>query len=92
LNVTDGVLARGTRVLVLFTTNEERGRLHPAITRPGRCLSVIEFDAFSPEEASRWLSGRPVPGPMTLAELYQARSEPGQPVARRAQVSAGQYL
>jgi hypothetical protein len=93
LNVTDGVLARGTRVLVLFTTNEERGRLHPAITRPGRCLSVIEFDAFSSDEAGRWLdTNSPTAGPMTLAELYEARSNPDHPPTRRAPVTAGQYL
>ena len=93
LNVTDGVLARGTRVLVLFTTNEERGRLHPAITRPGRCLSVVEFDAFSPAEASRWLGDdEPARGPMTLAELYEARSNPDRPAQRRTPVTAGQYI
>lgn len=93
LNVTDGVLARGTRVLVLFTTNEERGRLHPAITRPGRCLSVIEFDAFSPDEAGRWLGAPgPTAGPRTLAELYDQRANPQQPVQRRPPVAAGQYL
>jgi hypothetical protein len=93
LNVTDGVLARGSRVMVLFTTNEERGRLHPAITRPGRCLSVIEFGAFSPVEAGRWLGGnRQASGSMTLAELYEARSAPDQEVPRRPAVGAGQYL
>jgi hypothetical protein len=93
LNVTDGVLARGSRVLVLFTTNEERGRLHPAITRPGRCLSVIEFDAFSPDDAGHWLGAvGPTQGPLTLAELYEARSNPDHPPTRRAPVTAGQYL
>jgi hypothetical protein len=93
LNVTDGVLARGTRVLVLFTTNEERGRLHPAVTRPGRCLSVIEFDAFDPDDAGRWLgNGRSASGPMTLAELYEARDVPDLVVSGRRVVPSGQYL
>lgn len=93
LNVTDGVLARGTRALVLFTTNEARGRLHPAITRPGRCLSVIEFGAFSAEEAGQWLgTDRPTAGQMTLAELYEARSNPDRPAIRQTAVTAGQYL
>jgi hypothetical protein len=93
LNVTDGVLARGTRVLVLFTTNEERGRLHPAITRPGRCLSVLEFDAFTPTEAGQWLDTNQTPSsPMTLAELYQARNSADGIVAQRTPVTAGQYL
>lgn len=93
LNATDGVLARGTRVLVLFTTNEERGRLHPAITRPGRCLSVIEFGAFDSHEAGNWLGdGDLTPSPMTLAELYQARLFPEQTRPTRSPISAGQYL
>jgi hypothetical protein len=93
LNATDGVLARGTRVLVLFTTNEERGRLHPAITRPGRCLSVIEFGAFNPQEAGNWLGGGgPMPDPMTLAELYEARNFPEQAKPVRSALRAGQYL
>lgn len=93
LNVTDGVLARGTRVLVLFTTNEERGRLHPAITRPGRCLSVIEFGAFDSREAGHWLGNNgPAAGPKTLAELYETRSLPEQERVVRPALRAGQYL
>jgi hypothetical protein len=93
LNVTDGVLARGSRVLVLLTTNEERGRLHPAITRPGRCLSVVEFNAFDPTEAGHWLAqDAPTTDPMTLAELYEARDNPKRAGARAASVRAGQYL
>lgn len=93
LNVTDGVLARGTRALVLFTTNEDRGRLHPAITRPGRCLSVVEFGAFSPAKAGQWLHSNQAPSsPMTLAELYEARISPDGVVTQRAPVTAGQYL
>jgi hypothetical protein len=93
LNVTDGVLARGSRVLVLLTTNEERGRLHPAITSPGRCLSVVEFNAFDPTEAGHWLAqDAPTTGPMTLAELYEARDNPKRAGARGVSVTAGQYL
>jgi hypothetical protein len=38
-NLTDGLLGQGVKVLVCITTNEELGRLHPAVTRPGRCLA-----------------------------------------------------
>jgi hypothetical protein len=79
-------------VLVLFTTNEERGRLHPAITRPGRCLSVVEFDAFTPGDAGRWLGTGPTSGPMTLAELYEARSGTDRSLTGRTPVTSGQYL
>ena len=75
LNATDGILGQGTRTLVLLTTNDQVGRLHPAVTRPGRCLMVSEFRRFDVDEAARWLGdgfARPT-DPMTLAELYAVR-------------------
>lgn len=76
LNAVDGLLGQGSRVLLLITTNEELGTLHPAVTRPGRCASQIEFLPLSSEEAALWLSshghGRSgiVNGSRTIAELY----------------------
>ena len=72
LNLCDGILGHGLRVLVLLTTNEDVGRLHPAITRPGRCLSQIAFEPLSAAEARRWLGGDGIAPeePMTLAELF----------------------
>jgi hypothetical protein len=74
LNVTDGILGQGTRTLVLITTNEPVGRLHPATRRPGRCLADIEFKALSVAEANAWLAARGrerrVDSPATLAELF----------------------
>jgi hypothetical protein len=55
LNVVDGLIGQGLRVLVLVTTNELLRALHPAVARPGRCVATIEFVAFSPEEADAWL-------------------------------------
>lgn len=55
LNLVDGIVGQGLRVLVLVTTNEPLGRLHPAVARPGRCAARIEFEPFSPEEAHAWL-------------------------------------
>ena len=37
LNVVDGLIGQGLQVLVLVTTNEPLRRLHPAVSRPGRC-------------------------------------------------------
>jgi hypothetical protein len=82
LNLCDGILGHGLRVLVLLTTNEDVGRLHPAITRPGRCLSQVEFASFSPAQAHDWLGRPPLAPerPMTLAELYALReSRPATP-------------
>jgi hypothetical protein len=74
LNVADGLLGQGTRTLILITTNEPVGRLHPAARRPGRCLADIEFVAFPPAEANAWLAAhghtRRVQKPTPLAELF----------------------
>jgi hypothetical protein len=76
LNVTDGLLGQGTRTMLLITTNEPVGRLHPATRRPGRCLTDIEFTALSRDEANAWLAAhgheRRVEGPTPLAELFGA--------------------
>jgi hypothetical protein len=73
LNLSDGILGQGHRTLILLTTNEELHRLHPALTRPGRCLAVIEFAKFEPGEARQWLDGTIATpaAPSTLAELYE---------------------
>lgn len=73
LNLTDGLLAQGRKVLIGLTTNEPISRLHPAVVRPGRCLAQIEVGPLDPAEAQRWL-GRPVGRAATLAELYALKS------------------
>lgn len=75
LNLCDGLLGQGLELVILITTNEPVGKLHPALTRPGRCVSQIEFGPLDREEAARWLDARGAPaasGPRTLAELYAA--------------------
>jgi hypothetical protein len=54
LNVVDGLIGQGLRVLVLVTTNEEVRRLHPAVARPGRCAAEVEFGPMSAAEAAAW--------------------------------------
>jgi hypothetical protein len=74
LNVVDGLIGQGLRVIVLVTTNEEIKKLHPAVARPGRCAANVMFDALSREEASEWLSAHGVDeesrSARTLASLY----------------------
>ena len=89
LNVVDGLIGQGLRVLVLVTTNEEIRRLHPAVARPGRCAANVEFDALSESEASAWLGEHgvkeEVKGSRTLAlstpswkdGIRRTRSSPG---------------
>lgn len=74
LNAADGLLGQDARALVLVTTNEESGALHPAVTRPGRCAARVEFETFGSAEAAGWLAERGRPGPAgggaSLADLY----------------------
>jgi len=58
LNVVDGLIGQGLRVLVLVTTNEEIRTLHPAVARPGRAAANVEFTALTAEEAASWLAER----------------------------------
>ena len=55
LNLCDGLLGQGQKLLFLITTNEEVQNLHPAIVRHGRCLTNLEFPEFSDSEAQEWL-------------------------------------
>ena len=74
LNLCDGLLGQGLRVLVLVTTNEDIGTLHEAVSRPGRCLAQVPFDPFGAEAANAWLTQRHACGKVskntTLAEMY----------------------
>jgi hypothetical protein len=90
LNITDGLVGEGLRVLICITTNEPFNRLHPAVARPGRCLLNLEFPRFSAAEASAWL-GRPVAHDASLAELFQLR-DGGSLVTQRDPGRPGQYL
>lgn len=74
LNLVDGMIGQGLRVLVLATANEPLGRLHPAVARSGRSAATIEFGRFTADEAAAWLVSRgasaAAPVPTTLATLY----------------------
>jgi hypothetical protein len=75
LNVVDGLIGQGLRILVLVTSNEALGKLHPAVSRPGRCVNKIRFQPFTTMEANAWLARhgdtRPIgDASRTLAELY----------------------
>jgi ATPase family protein associated with various cellular activities (AAA) len=86
LNVVDGLIGQGLRLLVLVTTNEELGALNPAVARPGRCAAAVRFTAFEEAEAAEWLrragcDATPVTG--TLAELFALASGIPQLPSRR---------
>ena len=85
LNLTDGLLGQGLRIVFLVTTNEPLGAIDPALTRPGRCLQALGFPTFDQEQARSWLESHgcadPVaPSGSTLADLYaqkHGRRHPG---------------
>lgn len=74
LNVTDGLIGQGMNALALVTTNEPLRQIHPAVQRPGRCWSLVEFEALSTSEANDWLARTGAPArvsrPTPLADLY----------------------
>ena len=74
LNLVDGLIGQGLRVLVLVTTNEEIKKLHPAVARPGRCAADVQFERLTEPEAGAWLEAHGSPTAAkrgrTLAELY----------------------
>lgn len=94
LNLTDGILGHGLRVLLLITTNEPMRGLHPAVVRPGRCLADVQFRPFSRPEATAWLRGvAQVPsGELTLAELFRALGDLNPVTAHRHPDDGGRYL
>jgi hypothetical protein len=78
LNLADGLIGQGLKIVTLVTTNEPLGKLHPAVGRPGRCAGEVEFRPFTGTEAKAWFKERKVRPTSTkgrkstLAELYAA--------------------
>jgi len=87
LNLCDGLLGQGLRVLVLITTNEQIGTLHNAVSRPGRCLSQVTFEKFDAASASRWLEDHGATAhaikQASLADLY-ALARGSEPIEKAA--------
>jgi hypothetical protein len=94
LNLTDGLVGQGLDVLVCITTNEELSRLHPAVTRPGRCLAQIHVGRLPRAEAAAWLGTSDGIGPegSTLAELFARRGDLEQITQDRPDEPVGLYL
>lgn len=96
LNVTDGILGQGMRTIVLLTTNEDVSRLHPALTRPGRCLAEVGFQKFTAAQARDWLpeGTQPPSTPSSLAELYErlGTNSPISTAPQQKPTNSGVYL
>lgn len=86
LNLTDGILGQNAKISVLITTNEDIGKLHPALLRAGRCGSQIDFCAFTREQAAVWCQAQGFDesllkdGETSLAQLYSLGSPEAAPV------------
>lgn len=91
LNLTDGMLAQGRKILIGLTTNEPISRLHPAVVRPGRCLAQIDVGPLDAAEGAEWL-GHPIGRDATLAELYALKSGNPQLSHLPAEPATGLYL
>lgn len=95
LNMTDGILGQNENIYVLITTNEPLTSLHGAVTRPGRCISNIDFHKLAPQDIADWCAKNDEPyedGYMdleeaTLAELYAMKDDFG--VVTNIDVTAG---
>lgn len=77
LNIVDGLIGQGLKVLILITTNEELGGLHAAVSRPGRAAVKAHFAPLEATEAGLWAARHDLTLPYdkryTLAELYALR-------------------
>jgi hypothetical protein len=73
LNIGDGLLGQGLKILILLTTNVKLEKLHPALTRPGRTLANIHVPKLSYKEATQWFGGEHKES--TLAELYEDKAK-----------------
>jgi hypothetical protein len=78
LNVVDGFLGQGLRLLILITTNEPLAAIHPAVGRPGRCAATVEFTPLTAKESTDWLRAKgTTPNAdrsVTIADLYASLS------------------
>ena len=80
LNVVDGFIGQGLKIIVLITTNEEFKSMHPAVIRPGRCRANIYFNELSNSEIDEWIKEHNVDKERVkeakiLADLYGALNE-----------------
>jgi hypothetical protein len=79
LNVVDGMIGQGLKLMVLITTNENLSDLHDAIQRPGRAAIQLKFDTLVESEVDEWAEAHNIdrsdlPYVGTLAELYEVKN------------------
>jgi hypothetical protein len=77
LNIADGFIGQGLKVLILITTNQVLDKLHEAVTRPGRAAHVVEFKPLAQSTIRKWAQRHDVPLDTVprhgiLADMYGA--------------------
>lgn len=102
LNVCDGFVGQGLNLNILITTNEPLTKIHPAMSRPGRCRANLEVRNFTLREANEWReqhSLHPVSSisgdrltPVSLAELYEELGHTLVEANEETSATVGQYL
>ena len=90
LNIGDGLLGQGLKILILITTNVKLEKLHPALVRPGRTLANIHVPKLSTEEATKWFGNDHKEA--TLAELYEEKSKKQIVAEQKEWLAPGTYL
>lgn len=55
LNITDGLIGQGIRVIFLISFNESFTEMDSALKRPGRCLQIQEFGPLESEKACKFI-------------------------------------
>jgi hypothetical protein len=58
LNLTDGILGQGLRLVFIVTSNEQVTAIDHAFLRKGRCLQELEFPEFDEATARKWLESK----------------------------------
>lgn len=62
LNILDGLVGQGLKILFIITANEDEQKIHEAVKRPGRCLANISFEGLPENQAREWLESKGVEG------------------------------
>ena len=92
LNVADGWTGAGN-LLIVLSSNLPSSQMHPAITRPGRCLADISFGLLKPKEAKQILArGSATPkSDLALSDVFEQHNGPAISKAMKEETTAG-YL
>jgi hypothetical protein len=79
LNLVDGLIGQGLKIIVLITTNQDYDDLNPAVIRPGRCRAHVAFYDLSEKEIREWYKKHKLEQngkkDGNLAELYAELNE-----------------